>query len=303
MVAPSDGRVLASTTGLNLHYRDWGGPSPAQGGQTPVVLLHGLASSCRIYDLCAPLLAPTRRVVAYDQRGHGETDRPEDGYEIATFVADGAGLAQALHLPEPYLVVGHSWGATVALEWAVRHPRQVQAVVLVDGAIVPFREAPGATWERLAARLAPPDLSGVTFDDLLERTRVSLGFLDQAFRRSFFEALMEITADGSVRARLPRDKHMRILRMLWDEDVDAAFRELHRTALALLAERAPSDAEAWQMEEMRHRMAERLQQGQPLLRVHWLQDTIHDVPLQRPALLAEAILGADTWSTPDQGAR
>jgi pimeloyl-ACP methyl ester carboxylesterase len=288
--AAIDRHVVTPTTGLDVHVRDWGGPSVREGGQRPVVLLHGLASTCHIYDLCAPLLAQTRHVVAYDQRGHGETARPEDGYTTATFVADGAGVAQALKLEEPYLVVGHSWGATIALAWTVRHPERVHSATLVDGGIFPLREAPGATWESVAMRLAPPDLSGVTFDDLLEQARGRLGFLDETFRRSYFGAIMQVGPDGSIRARLPRDKHMRILRTLWDEDVEAAFDALRRPALALLAERTPPDDEGRQLEELRRRIAERLQRGQPLLQVRWLKDTIHDVPLQRPGLLAEAIM-------------
>lgn len=293
MAAPIDGHVTTPTTGLDVRFREWGGPAAHEGGRTPVVLLHGLASTCRIYDLCAPLLAQTRRVVAYDQRGHGETATPESGYDPETFVADGIGVAYALQLAEPYIVAGHSWGATTALNWAVRHPERVHAVVLIDGAIFPFRETPGATWESVAGRLAPPDLSGTTLDDLIERTRDSLGFLDESFRRSYFGAILQVAPDGSVRARLPRDAHMRILRTLWDTDVDATFRALRRPALALLAQREPADAGDQQREESRRRMAERLQKAQPLLQVRWLKDTIHDVPLQRPGLLAEAIAGMD----------
>lgn len=293
---PIDGHLTAPTTGLDMHYRDWGGPSLAQGGGTPAMLLHGLASTCRIYDLCAPLLSPTRRVVAYDQRGHGETAKPEGGYEAATFVADGVGVVEALHLEQPYILVGHSWGAGVALAWTVLHPERVRAVVLVDGGIFPFRERPGATWEDMSARLAPPDLSGISFDELLERTRHGLGFLDDSFRRAYFGAIMQVAPDGGIRARLPRATHMRILRTLWDADPDAAFNALRRPALALLARRTPADAEAAQLETLRERMAERLQQAQPLLQVRWLEDTIHDVPLQRPEAVAAAIQDVDTYA-------
>jgi pimeloyl-ACP methyl ester carboxylesterase len=290
---PRDGFLTAPTTGLEIRYREWGelGDDPARAA--PIVLLHGLASTCRIYDWCAPILARTRHVVAYDQRGHGETAKPEGGYETETFVADGVGMAQALHLPVPYVVVGHSWGATIALEWAVRFPDLVRAVVLVDGAIFPFRETPGATWESISARLAPPDLSALTLDALRERAKSGLGFVDESSRNTYLQALFYVRDDGTIRPRLSREKHMRILRTMWEEDVDAAFAALRCPALALLAERAPDDAEGQQMDSLRRGMAGRLQQEQPQLTVHWLRDTIHDVPLQRPAELAEAILSMD----------
>ena len=54
--------------GLSFHCLDWGGS-----GQT-LLLLHGLASTCHIWDMVAPILAQNHRVLALDQRGHGETD-------------------------------------------------------------------------------------------------------------------------------------------------------------------------------------------------------------------------------------
>ena len=68
--------------GLSFHYRDWGGF-----GQE-IVLLHGLASTCHIWDLVAPLLAQDYRVVAMDQRGHGASAKPEEGYDFATVSRD-----------------------------------------------------------------------------------------------------------------------------------------------------------------------------------------------------------------------
>ncbi len=74
--AAVDGTI--STNGINLHYRDWGG----SGRQ--VVLLHGLASSCHIWDLVAPQLAEDFAVIAVDQRGHGLSDKPDTGYDFAS---------------------------------------------------------------------------------------------------------------------------------------------------------------------------------------------------------------------------
>jgi pimeloyl-ACP methyl ester carboxylesterase len=289
-VAPQDGFLTTPTTGLEVGYRDWIGPA---GGRAPVLLLHGLASSRRIFDLCAPILAQTRRVVAYDQRGHGETAKPGDGYNTDTFVADGVGVTRALRVAEPYIVVGHSWGASIALAWAARHPDFVRAIVLVDGAIFPFREVPGATWQKVSARMAPPDLSGLSIDDLLGHARGSLHFLDETVLRAHLEALFSVRDDGTILPRLSRENHMRILRTMWDEDVDAAFAAVRCHVLALLAERETVNPESRQMETLRHRMVDRLQRAQSLLTVRWLRDTIHDVPLQRPAELAEAILSVD----------
>ena len=59
--------------GVKLRVRDHGG------GGRDLLCLHGLASSSHIWDLVAPLLVPDFHVVAYDQRGHGRSSKPESG--------------------------------------------------------------------------------------------------------------------------------------------------------------------------------------------------------------------------------
>src|SRR5262245_276193 len=112
MGEPREGRV--ATNRLSLHYRDWGGEG------RPIVLLHGLASNARIWDLVAPRLTGAGRVIAINQRGHGGSDRPEDGYAFEDVTADLAGAINALGLEKP-IIVGHSWGANVAVCFAVEH--------------------------------------------------------------------------------------------------------------------------------------------------------------------------------------
>src|SRR3990170_3000694 len=94
--------------GLAFRYRDWGGNGRL------VLLLHGLASTAHIWDFVAPLLAERHRVVALDQRGHGLSAKPDDGYDYATVARDAVALLDHLHAPSA-IVVGHSWGASVAI--------------------------------------------------------------------------------------------------------------------------------------------------------------------------------------------
>ena len=82
---------------------------------------------------------------------------------------------------------------------------------------------------------------------------------------------------------------MAILRSMWDMDLEATYDMLRRPALALVAVPAQSRAEQRQLFETRRASLERLRARCPLLEVQWSPDTIHDLPLQRPALLAEAI--------------
>src|SRR5687768_7247630 len=121
-------KYLALESGVRLHCLDWGGAG------RPLVLLHGLASSCRIWDFTAPLLAERFRVFALDQRGHGLSDRP-GSYTFAEVTGDLAGLLQGLGLERP-VIAGHSWGASVALQFAAKYPEVPAALALIDGAFI-----------------------------------------------------------------------------------------------------------------------------------------------------------------------
>ena len=121
---------FVEANGLRLHFEDWG-PRDVSG---TVVLVHGLGSSCHIWDLVAPILvARSLRVLALDQRGHGESDQPDTGYDFPTIVADLLGFLDANGLAQPVTLVGHSWGASVVLHFAVEDPERTAGLALVDG--------------------------------------------------------------------------------------------------------------------------------------------------------------------------
>ena len=99
-------------------------------GTVPVILLHAWGESRRAFDRLVALLPDTLRVVAIDQRGHGDSDVPEVGYSLADFAADVAAFMEAAGLPSAVLV-GVSSGGYVAQEVAVTNPERVAGLVLV----------------------------------------------------------------------------------------------------------------------------------------------------------------------------
>ena len=105
----SESHSYVNLNGIDMHYRE-------AGSGNPIVLLHGLASNLKIWDLVVPLLANDYHVVAVDQRGHGRSSKPTSGYEFESVVNDLHSFLQALNLVTPILV-GHSWGADVVLEY------------------------------------------------------------------------------------------------------------------------------------------------------------------------------------------
>ena len=100
------------------------GPAP------PVLLLHAWAESLHVFDRLRPLLATTVHIVTFDQRGHGDSEKPEAGYDLASMADDVVALLEALALP-PVVVVGTSSGGYVAQQIAVSHPDRVAGLVLV----------------------------------------------------------------------------------------------------------------------------------------------------------------------------
>jgi pimeloyl-ACP methyl ester carboxylesterase len=275
---------ISLNTGVVLNYRAWG-----RDGQ-PMVLIHGLASTMRIWDLAAPLLARKFCVTAYDQRGHALSDKPPEGYDLPGMLADLRGLIEALGLERPVLV-GHSWGAYLALAYAATYPDECSGVALVDGGVMSLRDRPGSTWESVSHDLAPPDLSRYKMSDTLEWARTgALGHLPESFLKEFYGSMLAEQPDGTIRARLSRENHMKILRIMWDMDIEGLLSKVRCPLLVVMAEGANPDERQAGFIKFRRRgvaLAKKLVHD---TKVVWMKDTIHDIPLQRPERLAEKII-------------
>jgi len=114
--------------GLRLRYRDWGGA-----GRVPALAFHGFALNAHSWDEVAPALSHRLRVLAFDQRGHGLSERAADmsQYTREHMVRDIEEVCAALALA-PAVVIGHSMGGMNAMTFAARNPERVRALVLVD---------------------------------------------------------------------------------------------------------------------------------------------------------------------------
>jgi pimeloyl-ACP methyl ester carboxylesterase len=105
---------------------DDGGTGPA------VVFLHSLAGNTGQWAAQLEHVRKTRRAVAVDLRGHGHSEPPSDGqYRIEVQVSDMDAVVDALGL-ERFAVVGHSFGAGVALEYAAARPARISHLVVAD---------------------------------------------------------------------------------------------------------------------------------------------------------------------------
>jgi esterase len=134
--------------GVRLHYEE-------HGEGVPILCIHGAGGTALAWADAVEKLAGVGRVLSYDRRGCGRSERPRP-YErtsVAEHADDAAALLDTL-AGAPAVVVGRSYGASVATELVLRHPGRVRALVLLEGD-VPRELAPaaGAWMDALADRL------------------------------------------------------------------------------------------------------------------------------------------------------
>jgi len=120
---------LIEMRGLRFHYRDW----PAQNADAPdLVLLHGFTGHARSWDAFAEAMTDRYRVLALDQRGHGETGwAAADKYAAGEMVDDLAAFVAALRL-QRLTLLGLSMGGNVAIHYGGRRPAELARLVIVD---------------------------------------------------------------------------------------------------------------------------------------------------------------------------
>ncbi|MEV8630644.1 alpha/beta hydrolase [Streptosporangium sp. NPDC051023] len=127
-------RAELDIAGRRLSYLDFGGPG------RPLLALHGHLSEGASFAAVAAELAPEWRVIAPDQRGHGESDRAAD-YSREGYLADILALLDHLGLDQ-VAIVGHSLGGINTYQFAARHPERVTAFVNADASVVLGLEGP-----------------------------------------------------------------------------------------------------------------------------------------------------------------
>lgn len=276
-VAPRD--ELIPIGDQPFHVRVWSEDGP------PIVLVHGLASSARTWDLLAPLLAPLFRVIAIDQRGHGESAKPDEGYDLATAVSDLRGIVEHFALDRPMLV-GQSWGGNVVLQYAVDYPDELSRLVLLDGGFIE-PQLQGTTWEQAEVRMAPPDLR-MSLDSFVERMRSRQGPIYSDAVRDAILGNFWVDERGIIHPHLTRAHHMRLARALWEHRPSRIYEKVSVPTLVIPAEASgvPADPERLRWKRQAVSLAE---QRLPRGRILWMRDSIHDVQLQRPAELAAVL--------------
>jgi pimeloyl-ACP methyl ester carboxylesterase len=254
------------------------GPDPAR-GRTPFLLVHGLASNAHLWDgVAASLAAVGHPSVSVDLRGHGRSSKPDHAYDLTTVADDLVAILPALGFDGPAVLAGQSYGAIVVLEAARRLGEAVDAVACVDGGHIDLR-ARFPSWDDCARRLAPPATAGAPAELIEDSMRQAHADWPEAGLAGAL-ACFELRGDGTVAPWLTRERHMEVLRGLWESDTPAIREATTHHTLLLTADDGmpgkPADVE-------------RARAQLRSVDVVWMRGH-HDLHAQHPEAVADALL-------------
>jgi pimeloyl-ACP methyl ester carboxylesterase len=184
---------IITVNGIHLHYLDWNGQGE------PLLFLSGVGDSAHIFDGFAPQFTDQFRVLALTRRGHGESDKPESGYDLPTLVEDIRNFLDALNIPQVNLV-GHSMAGDELTLFTQRYPDRVRKLVYLDSSLKHL-------WlnDQAEDPLAPPPPTATDFASLANLRaclKMQFGFWSDAQENNLRATLVTLP-DGSVRVGLP----------------------------------------------------------------------------------------------------
>ena len=272
--------AIASLGQLDVHLLDWGGHG------SPVLALHGLASSGHWYRRLAPHLATDYRIVAPDQRGHGATTQASSGYDWQTLAEDAVRVLDHFGIRQA-TVLGHSWGGHVSSNLAMRFPDRVSRLVMIDGGFQDGRLMPNPTWEGFRQRLAPRLVAG-TRTEYLQHLAANLSFCWGDDLAEIALTMVYEGPDGQMRDILRPEHHAQVLETMWGEPPSVVLPQVPVPTLVVPA--GPrADRVNSSFSRQREVAVAAAEKALPNGRIRWIPDTIHDIGYHKPAELAAVI--------------
>ncbi|MET7766651.1 alpha/beta hydrolase [Streptomyces sp. NPDC005393] len=281
------------TDDVKLHVRHRPGTA-----SPPFLLVHGMASSARLWDEVADHLAAAGHpVYAVDLRGHGDSDTPAEGYDTPTAVADLVAAVAAVGLPR-VVVAGHSWGGNVSVRLAAEHPELVAALALVDGGwLEPATSF--HSWEAFVGALRPASLEGATVQSVSDYFRaIHPDWSPAAIEAAV--ATMRVNPDGSLSRRMSTEQHMSILRSIWNEPPGPYYAAISVPTLLMPA--IPKGADGQWADRIRSRITTTTAALRHATMREYL-DSEHDLHAQHPQRVADDLLDLAHGVQPAQGDR
>jgi pimeloyl-ACP methyl ester carboxylesterase len=257
---------LIELQGLRFHYRDWPAHNPAA---PDLVLLHGYTGHARSWDAFAQSMTDRYRVLALDQRGHGESAwAPVDRYGVDDMTKDLSAFVAALGLRD-FSLLGLSMGGMVAMHYAGERPDALRALVIVD--IGPEIVSQGAS--RIQAGVRAAD-TFETREAAFAAARSGNPRPPEAHHRHRVDYNLMRTADGRWTYRY--DRALRSPGALRTRDPEAGWRSCAAIAAPTLLIRGEDS------DILSPAIAERMLATIPDVRFALVKDSGHSVPLDAP---------------------
>lgn len=211
---------IVGAHGNGLHVLEWSREG------VPMVLLHGHGNEAHLWDDFVPCVAPHYRVLAVDQRGHGDSDwDPQGRYDSDSMADDLEKILEAFAI-ERFVLIGFSMGGRASMVYAERHPERLAGLVLVD--IGPELDARGRIriGSEIAEQRAPVFHEVEEYARLLTRNYPA-GSPDALRRMAKYglrqraDGLYELKMDPKLRGDRPEDAASRaaeeaLARRMWE---------------------------------------------------------------------------------------
>ena len=246
-------------------------------------LVHGLASNARMWDgVAVALEAGGYSSVAIDLRGHGQSDKPDDGYGFDTVVADIVAAVRVLGVTQAILV-GQSWGGNIAVHGRRHRPDVFTSGVAVDGGFIELGTS-FPSWDDCAHHLQPPRLAGTR----ASRLESAIRSMNSDWPESGIIGALsnfEYHEDGTLSPWLSFDRHMTILRELWMHRPSEMFPEIEQPLLFL-----PADSGDVSWTRNKEHAIEAALKVLAHGRAHWFRPAHHDLHAQFPDRTADVLI-------------
>lgn len=264
---------LTGAGGVRLRFTDRGPVDRPPAGAheaRPVVLVHGWKGSHRLWDPVIARLQSDHRVVAFDLRGMGESDKPRCAYDFDELSDDLGTVIDTLGLPG-VILVGWSMGTTVSLRYMERGGAGVAGIVIVNGPLRLTR-APGF----------PYAMTEPEFDRYLEQLRGEWPAGERAFQAATVLRPSEALVDWlyAVALQTPLDVAIRVVEHQARLDMRGAVGKVDVPVLAAYSRHDP-----YYPESLAHHIASTARNGRAVIFEH----SAHCIPIEEAARFCDVL--------------
>ena len=222
-----------AANGIRHHYLEWGDPS-----NPPLLMLHATGLCAWPWKPVARRLAQHYRVLAFDQRGHGDTEKSDKGYKFEYAGEDLAAIVEAMDIDAPR-VIGHSSGGLAAIIASKLLPGRFDRVVLVETRV--SNDAPSGPSQDLARRAERTRMKRAVWESReamfdAYRTRAAFKDWEDEPYRQFIEGGTRLLPDGRAELKCLPETEATFYGMRDDLQVERYLKELPGDWLLLLAD-------------------------------------------------------------------